>query len=168
VHSEREIIAMFMKTQDFLTKTQKTMEDQRINTKYAAESTGFGYCTKVTNALDGRRYNISTVPRRTARQKLWETAVLKSGFFGAFRPRFSVITDTDDYALKIHDEVREFVEGCPPAKWPTWPKFFATIISGIPFMIKGHQGPPASRSPGQVAAVAAHVRCACLRTPTGE
>jgi len=58
---------------------------------------------------------------------VWETAVLKSGFFGAFRPLWSVVHENfsvghedydEDLILQTHDSVKEYAQRCPLEKWP--------------------------------------------------
>ena len=74
-----------------------------------------GYLSKVTNRIDGKRYNISTV--RNARTKEWETFVYKQGLFGAFRPLLCVGAQDGKQAGWVHDRVEEIAEQHNPADW---------------------------------------------------
>jgi hypothetical protein len=74
-----------------------------------------GYLSKITNVIDGKKYNVSTVLK--ARPSSWETVVLKQGFFGAFRPVLNVIAEGEEHARWVHDRVEEIVERHNPTDW---------------------------------------------------
>jgi hypothetical protein len=74
-----------------------------------------GYLTKVTNTIDRKKYNVSTVIR--AETSGWETAVLKQGFLGIFRPVVTVSAQDEEEASKIHDWVEEIIERYDPMLW---------------------------------------------------
>jgi len=96
----------------------------KMTIEYNGYSARTGFLTKLTSEADEKQYSVSTVQKyrstRFGKEKYWESAVLKSGFFGAFRPLFVVVTmdDDDNRIRKIHNHVKEVVEGCPSTKWP--------------------------------------------------
>jgi hypothetical protein len=101
---------------------------RRLEMKMTVEYNGYsaltGFLTKLTNEVDEKQYKVSTVQKyrstRFGKEKYWESAVFKSGFFGAFGPLFVVVSmDHDENMIQeIHNDVKDFVEGCPPTEWP--------------------------------------------------
>src|SRR5437867_276950 len=78
---------------------------------------GSGLLSKVTNNVNGKKYNISTV--RQARTGEWETAAFEQTLFGAFRHLICLTSSTDGRARCIHDAVEDIVEQRDPADWAT-------------------------------------------------
>ena len=64
-----------------------------------------GYLSRVTNVHDGK----------------WQTAVLKTGFFGAligaFRPLLTYDGLTDQNASSVHDQIVQLVDQYRPDLW---------------------------------------------------
>jgi hypothetical protein len=77
-----------------------------------------GYLTKITNAVDGKKYNVSTVLKASGPMVHWETSVSKQGFFGAFlKPLLSVHSMEENDARWAHEQMEGIVEQQNPMDW---------------------------------------------------
>jgi hypothetical protein len=72
------------------------------------------HLSRVTNAHDGKQYIVKTarVPGGD-----WQTAVLKPGFFGAFRRLMTLYDLTEKQASLVHDQVKAIVANDDPMHW---------------------------------------------------
>ena len=84
-----------------------------MSVEYDGYNASTGFLTKLTNPIDRKQYTVSTVPKKNRfnnrfNNTCWETAVLKSGFFGSFRPLFFMpdVARDEDTARKIHNSVK--------------------------------------------------------------
>jgi len=83
-----------------------------------------GYLSRVTKVHDGKQYIVFTVPvaaRAANFDGEWQTAVLKTGFFGAligaFRPLLTYDGLTDQNASSVHDQIVQLVDQYRPDLW---------------------------------------------------
>lgn len=74
-----------------------------------------GLLSKVTNTVNGKRYNISTV--WNARKGEWETAAFEQTLLGAFRHLICMNTQDENRARRIHDWVENTAEQIDPKEW---------------------------------------------------
>ena len=74
-----------------------------------------GYLSRVTSAINGNNFSISTA--WNTRTSEWETAVLKQGFFGVFRPLMCIVSQDEKQANWVHGRVEEIVQERDPMDW---------------------------------------------------
>lgn len=86
-----------------------------MSVEYSNKTLFTGRLSKVTNAIDGKTYNVSTV--WDDRTKEFQTAILREGFFGMFRPLLCIGAQDMKQALWVHDRVEEISETCSSKGW---------------------------------------------------
>ena len=74
-----------------------------------------GLLSRVTNSVNGKKYNISTV--WNARRGEWETAAFEQTLLGAFRHLICMSTQDENRARRIHDWVENTAEQIDPKIW---------------------------------------------------